>query len=171
MGVVRTDSTIKANKIIEAFIATFQPIQDANIMTKQMRANNSLGAFSAQMSGDSKSLSDFAGAGNADNRRQNQGRSSWTVQFIDGVRTSRFYYNVNVQAKDGRYKITVVPSGVSGYGQDFIQNEWSQMFKEGEVKPMFSKYYGQMKTKLAFTIDQWINEVEEHLEENAKDDW
>lgn len=156
-GVIHVDSTIAAGKIIEAFIATYQPMQDANIMTKQMRTNNTIGSFAAALNGDSKSIQDFAKSGDADLRMQNQRRTSWTVQFIDGIRLSRFYYNINVQAKDGRYKITVVPSGLSGYAQDHIQTEWNQMFRDGELKPIYSNYYVQMKTKLAFTIDQWIN--------------
>ena len=35
----------------------------------------------------------------------------------------------------------------------------------------YSKYYDQMKTKLAYTIDQWINKVEKHLDSSEKDDW
>ncbi len=171
LGIIQVDSTISASKIIEAFMATFQPLQDANIMTKQMRNNSTFGAVASAMDGDMKSVDDFTKAGDADSRRQYQSRNSWTVQFIDGVRLSRFYYNVSVQAKDGRYKITVTPSGLSGYANDHIQTEWSQMFKNGKVKSMYSKYYDQMKTKLAYTIDQWINEVDEHLEEDANDDW
>ena len=170
-GVIQIDSTVSATKIIEAFMVTFQPLQDANIMTKQMRNNNTFGGVASAMSGDTQSMEDFSKAGDADARRQYQGKTSWAVQFIDGVRLSRFYYNVSVQAKDGRYKLTVVPSGMSGYANDHIQTEWSQMFKNGEVKGMYSKYYGQMKTKLAFTIDQWINNVEEHLASNGNDDW
>ena len=171
IGVIHVDSTFNSEKMIEAFMATFQPLQDANIMTKQMRNNNAFGSSMAALSGDVRSMRNFAQYGDAFNRRQNQLRASWTVQFIDGVRLNRFYYNVNIQARDGRYKITVVPSGISGYGQDHIQAEWSQMFRDGEIKPLYSNYYSQMKTKLAFTVDQWIKKVAEHLEENANDDW
>jgi len=171
LGVIQVDSTISAQEIIEAFMATFQPLQDANIMTKQMRTNSAIGGVSSAMSGDYESMNDFSKAGNANSRKQYQNQESWTVQFIDGVRLTRFYYNVSVQAKDGRYKLTVTPSGLSGYANDHIQTEWSQMFKNGEIKSMYSKYYDQMKIKLAYTIDQWINEVDGHLERNANDDW
>ena len=171
IGVIQIDSTISASEVIEAFMMTFQPLQDANIMTKQMRNNNTFGAIASTISGDYKSMEDFTKAGDADSRRQNQARSSWTVQFIDGVRISRFYYNVNVQARNGRYKLTVIPAGTSGYANDHIQNEWSQMFKNGKVKSIYSKYYDQMKIKLAYTIDQWINNVDEYLIEDGNDDW
>lgn len=36
---------------------------------------------------------------------------------------------------------------------------------------MYSKYYDQMKTKLPFTIDQWINEVDEYFAEDSNNDW
>lgn len=170
-GVIQIDSTISASQIIEAFMSTFQPLQDANIMTKQMRNNSTFGAIASSMSGDYKSMEDFTKAGDADSRRQYQGRTSWTVQFIDGVRLSRFYYNVSVQAKDGRYKLSVTPAGSSGYANDHIQTEWSQMFKKGKVKSLYSKYYNQMKIKLAYTIDQWINNVDKHLVGDGNDDW
>lgn len=171
VGVIQVDSTISASEIIEAFMSTFQPLQDANIMTKQMRNNNTFGAVASSMNGDYKSMEDFSKAGDADSRRQNQARSAWTVQFIDGVRLNRFYYNVSVQAKDGRYKLTVTPAGSSGYANDHIQTEWSQMFKKGNVKSMYSKYHAQMKIKLAYTIDQWINNVDGHLVGDGNDDW
>ncbi len=171
LGVIQVDSTISSSKIIEAFMATFQPLQDANIMTKQMTNNNTFGTIASVMGGDIKSVDDFAKAGDADSRRQYQSRNSWVVQFIDGVRLSRFYYNVSIQAKDGRYKITVTPSGLSGYANDHIQTKWSQMFKKGKIKSMHSKYHNQMKIKLAYTIDQWINEVNERLEEDINDNW
>ena len=169
VGVIQIDSTIKASSIIEAFMITFQPLQDANIMTKQMRTINTMGAISSSLNGDYKSANDFSKAGKADARDQNKNQSAWTVQFIDGVRTSRFYYNISVQAKDGRYKLTVIPAGLSGYGLDHIQTEWSQMFRDGKVKSLYSNYYEQMKIKLAYTIDQWINEVNKQLKE--KSDW
>lgn len=171
IGVIQVDSTISASEIIEAFMVTFQPLQDANIMTKQMRNNNAWGATLSATTGDYNSMSDFTEAGDANTRRQLQGRKSWTVQFIDGVRLSRFYYNVSVQAREGRYKLTVTPSGSSGYANDHIQTEWSQNFKNGKVKGMYSKYYDQQKTKLAYTIDQWINKVDKQLEGGANDDW
>jgi hypothetical protein len=171
VGVIQLDSSISASKIIEAFILTYRPIQDANIMTKQMGTNNAVGSVASSLNGDYDSMDDFADAGDSDNRRQYQGRTSWTVQFIDGVRLTRFYYNVSVQAKDGRFKLTIDPSGLSGYAQDHVQTEWSRMFRKGEVRGMYSKYYDQMKTKLAYTVDEWITEVEDHLEENANDDW
>jgi len=170
-GIIKVDSTISASKIINAFMATFQLLQDANIMTKQMRNNSTFGAAASTMNGDMKSMEDFAKAGDADSRKQYQSQDSWTVQFIDGVRLSRFYYNVSVQAKDGRYKLTVTPSGLSGYANDHIQTEWSQMFKNGKVKSIYVNYYDQMKTKLAYTIDQWINEVDKHLKGEANNDW
>ena len=170
-GVIQVDSTINASKIIDAFISTFQPMQDANIMTKQMRRNNAWGGALSAVNGDSKSMSDFASAGDSDLRNQNQRQTTWTVQFIDGVRLSRFYYNVSVQTRDGRYKLTVTPAGSSGYANDHIQTEWSQMFKKGKVRSMYSKYYDQMKIKLAYTIDQWINKVDKHLVSGEKDDW
>ncbi|QXP74312.1 hypothetical protein H0I31_09010 [Tenacibaculum sp. AHE15PA] len=170
-GVIQVDSTINASKIIDAFISTFQPMQDANIMTKQMRSNSAWGGALSAVNGDSKSISDFASAGDSDLRNQNQRQTTWTVQFIDGVRLSRFYYNVSVQTKDGRYKITVTPAGSSGYVNDHIQTEWSQMFKKGKVRSIYSKYYEQMKIKLAYTIDQWINKVDKHLISGEKDDW
>ena len=170
IGIIHVDSTISASEIIEAFMATFQPLQDANIMTKQMHNLNTFGEVASAMNGDTKSMDDFAKAGAADARRQYQKRSFWTAQFIDGVRLSRFYYNVSVQAKNGRYKLTVIPSGLSGYANDHIQNKWSRMFKNGKVKSMYSKHYDQMKTKLAYTIDQWINEVNNHLKGNANGD-
>jgi len=170
-GVIQVDSTINASKIIDAFMSTFQPMQDANIMTKQMRSNSAWGGALSAVSGDYDSMSDFASAGDSDLRNQNQRQTTWTVQFIDGVRLSRFYYNVSVQTKDGRYKLTVTPAGSSGYANDHIQTEWSQMFKKGKVRSMYSKYYDQMKIKLAYTIDQWINKVDKHLVSGEKDDW
>ena len=166
VGVIQFDSTISQSEVIEAFMVTFQPLQDANIMTKQMRTNNAIGGVASAMNGDYNS---FASTGDADSRRQNQINNSWTVQFIDGVRLSRFYYNISVRVKKGRYKLTVIPSGTSGYANDFIQTEWSQMFKNGEIKSIYSKYYDQMKIKLAYTIDQWINNVDEHLKNNDGD--
>lgn len=171
IGVIKIDSLTPAYDIIEAFMVTFQPLQDANIMTKQMRANNAWGGALSVVNGDYESVEHFSKAGDSDSRDQNRGRTSWTVQFIDGVRLNRFYYNVAVQAKDGRYKLTVTPAGSSGYGNDHIQKEWSQMFKNGNVKSNQAKYYDQMKTKLAFTIDQWINAVEIHLTDSLKDSW
>jgi len=170
-GVIQVDSTIIASKIIDAFISTFQPMQDANIMTKQMRRNNMWGGALSAVNGDHNSMSDFASAGDSDLRNQNQRKTTWTVQFIDGVRLSRFYYNVSVQARNGRYKLTVTPAGSSGYGNDYIQSEWSQMFKKGKVRPIYSKYYNQMKIKLAYTINQWINKVDKYLVSGEKDDW
>jgi len=171
IGVIQIDSTISPSAVIEAFMITFQPLQDANIMTKQMRNNNTFGAIASSMSGNYKSMDDFTKAGEADSRRQNQARSSWTVQFIDGVRLSRFYYNVSVQVKNGRYKLTVIPAGTSGYANDHIQTKWSQMFKNGKLKSIYSKYYDQMKIKLAYTIDQWIGNVDENLIGDVNDDW
>lgn len=171
VGVIQIDSTITATEVIEAFMITFQPLQDANIMTKQMRNNNAFGAALSTMNGDYKSVDDFTKAGDANSRRQNQAQSSWTVQFIDGVRINRFYYNVSVQVKKGRYKLTVIPSGMSGYANDHIQTVWGQMFKNGELKSIYSKYYDQMKIKLAYTIDQWINNVDKHLSSDKNDDW
>ncbi|MBT4880936.1 MAG: hypothetical protein HON40_00105 [Flavobacteriales bacterium] len=170
-GVIKIDSTISASEVIEAFMITFQPLQDANIMTKQMRNNNAFGAVASSLSGDYNSMDDFTKAGDADSRRQNQAQSSWSVQFIDGVRLSRFYYNISVQVRNGRYKLVVIPAGTSGYANDHIQTEWSQMFKKGEVKSIYSKYYSQMKIKLAYTIDQWISNVDEHLIKDGNDDW
>ena len=172
IGVIQIDSTISPSAVIEAFMITFQPLQDANIMTKQMRNNNAFGSVASAMSGDYKSMDDFSKTGDADSRRQNQARSSWTVQFIDGVRISRFYYNVSVQVRSGRYKLTVIPAGTSGYANDHIQTEWSQLFKKnGEVKSLYSKYYNQMKIKLAYTIDQWIDNVDKHLIMDGDDSW
>ena len=170
-GVIKIDSTISASEVIEAFMITFQPLQDANIMTKQMRNNNAFGAVASSFSGDYNSMDDFTKAGDADSRWQNQAQSSWSVQFIDGVRLSRFYYNISVQVRNGRYKLVVIPAGTSGYANDHIQTEWSQMFKKGEVKSIYSKYYSQMKIKLAYTIDQWISNVDEHLIKDGNDDW
>lgn len=170
-GVIRVDSTISASKIIDAFIATFQPMQDSNIMTKQMRNNSAWGGALAALNGDNKSMSDFASAGDSDLRMQNQRQTSWTVQFIDGVRLSRFYYNVSVQTKNGRYKLTIIPAGTSGYANDHIQTEWSQLFKKGKVRSSYSKYYYQMKTKLAYTVDQWINKVDKYLADGENDGW
>ncbi len=77
-----------------------------------------------------------------------------------------------MQVRSGRYKLTVIPSGTSGYANDHIQTEWSQLFKKnGEVKSLYSKYYDQMKIKLAYTIDQWINNVDEHLNKLGDDSW
>jgi hypothetical protein len=171
IGVIRIDSTINSAKIIEAFVATFQQLQDENIMTKQMRSNNNFGSVLSVAGGNSRSLDFFSKAGEADSRRQYQGQTSWTAQFIDGVRLVRFYYNINVEAKDGKYKLIVTPSGLSGYGNNHIQNEWSEIFKDGKVKGKYSSSYDQMKTKLAYTIDQWINKVNNHLKETAKKDW
>ncbi len=170
-GVIQIDSTINASQIIDAFMSTFQPMQDANIMTKQMRSNSAWGGALSAVNGDYDSMSDFASAGDSDLRIQNQRQTTWAVQFIDGVRLSRFYYNVSVQTKDGRYKLTVTPAGLSGYANDHIQTEWGQLFKKGEVKSSYSKYYDQIKIKLAYTIDQWINAVDKHLEGGANDDW
>ena len=58
-----------------------------------------------------------------------------------------------------------------GYANDHIQTVWSQMFKNGELKSIYSKYYDQMKIKLAYTIDQWINNVDKHLISDENDDW
>ncbi len=170
-GVIQVDSTINVSKIINAFMSTFQSMQDANIMTKQMRSNSAWGGALSAVNGDYDSMSDFASAGDSDLRNQNQRQTTWTVQFIDGVRLSRFYYNVSVQTRDGRYKLTVTPAGLSGYANDHIQTEWSQMFKKGKVRSMYSKYYDQMKIKLAYTIDQWINKVDKHLVSGEKGDW
>ena len=153
-GVIKIDSTISASEVIEAFMITFQPLQDANIMTKQMRNNNAFGAVASSLSGDYNSMDDFTKAGDADSRRQNQAQSSWSVQV-----------------RNGRYKLVVIPAGTSGYANDHIQTEWSQMFKKGEVKSIYSKYYSQMKIKLAYTIDQWISNVDEHLIKDGNDDW
>ena len=95
-GVIKVDSTITASKIIDAFMSTFQQMQDANIMTKQMRSNSAWGGALSAVKGDYNSMSNFASAGDSDLRNQNQRKTSWTVQFIDGVRLSRFYYNVSV---------------------------------------------------------------------------
>ena len=171
VGVIQVDSTVSATEIIEAFIITFQPIQDANIMTKQMRTNSIIGGFSAAVSGDYDSMNDLAEAGDADSRRQYQSKSNWTVQFIDGVRLNRFYYNVSIQAKKGRYKLTVTPAGISGYGLDHIQFDWSNLYKNGKVKKMNIKRHHEMKIKLGFTIDQWIQKVEKHLSDMKNDDW
>lgn len=170
-GVIQLDSTISASQIIDAFISTFQPMQDANIMTRQMRSNSAWGSALSVVNNDSESMSEFASAGDSDLRMQNQRQTSWTVQFIDGVRLSRFYYNVSVRTKDGRYKLTVTPAGLSGYGNDHIQTEWGQLFKKGNVKSSYSKYYDQIKVKLAYTIDQWINSVEKYLVGDGNDDW
>ena len=140
-------------------------------MTKQMRSNNAWGGTLSAVNGDYDSMSDFASAGDSDLRNQNQRQTTWAVQFIDGVRLSRFYYNVSVQTKDGRYKLTVTPAGLSGYANDHIQTEWSQMFKKGKVKSIYAKYYNQMKVKLAYTIDQWINSVNNHLVGDGNNDW
>jgi len=153
-GVIKIDSTISASEVIEAFMITFQPLQDANIMTKQMRNNNAFGAVASSLSEDYNSMDDFTKAGDADSRRQNQAQSSWSVQV-----------------RNGRYKLVVIPAGTSGYANDHIQTEWSQMFKKGEVKSIYSKYYSQMKIKLAYTIDQWISNVDEHLIKDGNDDW
>lgn len=168
-GVIKTDSIVSSQEIIEAFILTFQPLQDANIMTKQMRNNSSWGSALSALNGDVKSMSNFAEAGDANSRIQNHIRTSWTVQFIDGVGINRFYYNVTIQAKEGRYKLSVIPSGISGYGLDHIQTEWSQIFKKGEVKSSWVKNYKRMKIKLEYTIDQWIKNVDKHFITN--DDW
>ncbi len=170
-GVIQVNSQIKAPQIIEAFMSTFQSIQDANIMTKQMRNNNAWGSALSAINGDHKSMTDFSKAGDSKTRMQNQGQNSWTIQFIDGVRTSRFYYNISVKSKDGRYKLTATPAGISGYANDHIQNEWQDLFKKGKVKKSYSKYYSQMKIKMAYTIDQWIQKVEKHLNSNEEDNW
>lgn len=170
-GVIKVNSQIKASQIIEAFMATFQSIQDANIMTKQMRNNNAWGSTLSAINGDQKSMIKFTKAGDSKIRIQNQRQNSWTVQFIDGVRISRFYYNISVKSKDGRYKLTATPSGTSGYANDHIQTEWKDLFKKGKVRRSYSKYYSQMKIKMAFTIDQWIQKVEKHLNSNEEDDW
>jgi len=173
IGVFQIDSTISASEVIEAFMITFQPLQDANIMTKQMRNNNAFGPVASALIFSQKMINfQFTENGDADSRSQNQALSSWTVQFIDGVRISRFYYNVSVQVRSGRYKLTVIPAGTSGYANDHIQTEWSQLFKKnGEVKSLYSKYYNQMKIKLAYTIDQWIDNVDEHLIKDGDDSW
>lgn len=170
-GVIQVDPKISSSEIIDAFMATFQTMQDANIMTKQMRSNNAFGSTLSVLNGDSDSFEEFTSAGDSDLRMQNHRQNTWTVQFIDGVRLSRFYYNVSVQTKDGRYKLTVTPSGTSGYANDHIQYEWSHLFKKGEVKSSYSKYYNQMKIKLAYTIDQWITKVDDYLATEENDDW
>lgn len=170
-GVIHVDSVLMASQIIEAFMSTYQPMQDANIMTKQMRSNSAWGGALSAANGDYKSMSDFASAGDSDLRMQNQRQASWTIQFIDGVRLSRFYFNISVRARNGRYKLTVTPSGLSGYANDHIQTEWSQIFKKGNVKSTYSKYYDQIKIKLAYTIDQWIDKVDKYLIEDIGDDW
>ena len=45
------------------------------------------------------------------------------------------------------------------------------MFKNGKLKSIYSKYYDQMKIKLAYTIDQWIGNVDENLIGDVNDDW
>ena len=73
VGVIQIDSTITATEVIEAFMITFQPLQDANIMTKQMRNNNAFGAALSTMNGDYKSVDDFTKAGELNSRSiQNQ---------------------------------------------------------------------------------------------------
>ena len=171
IGVIKIDTAITKDKVIEAFMITFQPLQDANIMTKQMRTNSAIGSVAAALNNDYDAVSDFVNDGDADSRKQNLARSSWTVQFIDGVRISRFYYNVNVQVKDGRYRLSVIPAGTGGYANDHVQTTWSQLFKNGQIKPIYSKYYDQMKIKLAYTIDQWINNVDEYLNADLNEDW
>jgi len=171
VGVISLDSSISSAKIIEAFMATFQSMQDANIMTKQMRNNNAFGAVASTMSGDMQSLNDFSEYGSADSRNQYQQKTSWTVQFIDGVKLVRFYYNVSVHSKDGRYKLTLVPSGTSGYALDHVQTTWGQMYKNGELKSRYIKYYDLMITKLELTVDQWIKSVNENIVSNVSDDW
>ena len=112
IGVFQIDSTISASEVIEAFMITFQPLQDANIMTKQMRNNNAFGSVASALIFSQKMIDfQFTKNGDADSRRQNQALSSWTVQFIDGVRISRFYYNFSVQVRSGRYKLTVESNG------------------------------------------------------------
>lgn len=160
VGIIQVDSSITPSMIIEAFASTFQTLQDANIMSNQMRRNNSAGLF---LSTGSKSAVDFTKAGAADHRMQYAGQTYWNVQFIDGVRFSRFYYNVSVQAKNGKYRLIITPTGLSGYANDHIQTEWAQMFRDGQVKSIYSSYYDQMKIKIAYTIDQWINEVDKYL--------
>ena len=64
-GVIQVDSTINASKIIDAFISTFQPMQDANIMTKQMRSNSAWGGALSAVNGDYDSMSDFSSAGDS----------------------------------------------------------------------------------------------------------
>lgn len=169
IGIIHVDSTASATQIIEAFMATFQPLEDANIMTKQMHNLSAAGEVLSSTQGDYKSMDEFSKAGDAAHRRQYKDQHTWTVQFIDGVRSVRFYYNIFVQAKDGRYKLTVTPAGSSGYAVDHIQTEWSRMFKNGEVRGMYSKYYNEIKIKLAYTIDQWINKVNKHLEAGSND--
>lgn len=166
-GVIQLDTSIYAGDIIDAFISTFQPLQDANIMTKQMRTNNAIGGALSAFNGDYKSMKQFGDAGESDSRRQYGSSRSWTVQFIDGVRLTRFYYNVNVQAKQGRYKLSVIPSGLSGYAQDHIQTEWRQIYRDGMVKSMYINYHSQMKIKLATTINEWIKNVDQQLNENS----
>mgnify|MGYP000223921841 CR=1 FL=1 len=70
LGIIQVDSTISASRIIDAFMATFQPIQDANIMTKQMRSNSAWGGALSAVKGDSESMSYFASAGDSDLRMQ-----------------------------------------------------------------------------------------------------
>ena len=41
----------------------------------------------------------------------------------------------------------------------------------GKVKKMTAKQYERIKIKLGFTIDQWIQQVDKHLNEVANDDW
>ena len=171
IGVIHIDSTVSAPEIIEAFMATFRPLQDANLITKQMHNAKVLGGVLAVANSDDQSLDYFLNAGGAKEKRQHQYLSTWTVQFIDGVRMSRFYYNVTVQAKQGRYKLTVIPAGLSGYANSHIQYEWARMFRKGQLKSMYSKYYDQMKIKLAYTIDQWIKAVDKQLKEGAQGDW
>ena len=171
IGVIHVDSTISASEIIEAFMATFRPLQDANLMTKQMHNNKVLGGVLSAATNDDQSLHYFSNAGGAKEKRQEQYLRTWTVQFIDGVRMSRFYYNVTVQAKQGRYKLIVIPAGLSGYAQNHIQYEWARMFRKGQLKSMYSKYYEQMKIKLAYTIDQWIKNVDKQLKEGVQGDW
>ena len=170
-GIIQLDTTIVSAKIIEAFMVTHQPLQDSNIMTKRMRSNNAFGATMSALGGDYKSMDEFSKAGEATSRLQNKATNSWTVQFIDGVGLTRFYYNVVVQAKNGKYKLTIKPSGISGYANNHIQKEWSDLFKNGKVKSIYSKNYNKMKIKLAYTIDQWINAVEKNLSIEKEDNW
>ena len=53
LGLVKIDSTCKyIRSTIEAFMITFQPLQDANIMTKQMRNNSAFGSALGALNGD-----------------------------------------------------------------------------------------------------------------------
>lgn len=164
VGIIKADSS-NATEIIDAFRSTFQAMQDVNLMTKQMETKAALATtFSA---GNNEEVDRISKWGAANVRNGYANNHTFTVRFIDGVRLIRFYFDVNLQAKDGRFKLVITPIGVSAFNVDNVQTSWPKMFT-GMYKS--SCHYNDIKIKLAFTVDQWIKKAKKQLNK-SKSNW